>query len=43
MFHQRSYGTDPQTGLIDYDARSLRRPVSSPLVLVAGYSAYPRR
>ena len=43
MFHQRSYGTDPTTQLIDYDqvrwvAREFR-----PLVLIAGYSAYPRR
>jgi glycine hydroxymethyltransferase len=43
MFHQRSYGTDPATQLIDYDqvrwiAREFR-----PLVLIAGYSAYPRR
>jgi glycine hydroxymethyltransferase len=43
MFHQRSYGTDPATGLLDYDrvreaARDFR-----PLILIAGYSAYPRR
>ena len=43
MFDQRSYGTDPQTGLIDY--RALRRAARGfrPLVLVAGYSAYPRQ
>ncbi len=43
MFDQRSYGTDPQTGLIDYAA--LRRQVREfkPAILVAGYSAYPRR
>ena len=29
MFDQRSYGTDPATGLIDYDALSPRRPASS--------------
>jgi glycine hydroxymethyltransferase len=42
MFEQRSYGTDPETGLIDYAA--LRRTAAEfrPLVLVAGYSAYPR-
>ena len=42
MFEQRSYGTDPETGLIDYG--SLRRTAAEfrPLVLVAGYSAYPR-
>ena len=26
MFHQRSYGTDPETGLLDYDARRRGRP-----------------
>ncbi|MCT1458403.1 glycine hydroxymethyltransferase [Aestuariimicrobium sp. p3-SID1156] len=43
MFHQRSYGTDPETGLIDYD--KLRRDAKEfkPLILIAGYSAYPRR
>lgn len=43
MFHQRSYGTDPETGLIDYEA--LRRTAREfrPLVIVAGYSAYPRK
>jgi glycine hydroxymethyltransferase len=42
MFEQRSYGTDPVTGLLDYDA--LRRTAQEfrPLILVAGYSAYPR-
>jgi glycine hydroxymethyltransferase len=42
MFEQRSYGTDPATGLLDYDA--LRRTAQEfrPLILVAGYSAYPR-
>jgi glycine hydroxymethyltransferase len=42
MFEQRSYGADPATGLIDYAA--LRRTAKEfrPLVLVAGYSAYPR-
>lgn len=43
MFEQRSYGTDPATGLIDYAAvRDLARRFR-PLILVAGYSAYPRR
>ncbi|MDX3071913.1 glycine hydroxymethyltransferase [Streptomyces sp. NPDC088354] len=42
MFHQRSYGTDPATGLLDYE--SLRRTAREfrPLIIVAGYSAYPR-
>ena len=43
MFHQRSYGTDPVTGLIDYDALAAAAREFKPLVLVAGYSAYPRR
>lgn len=43
MFHQRSYGTDPQTGLVDYDAIAAAAREFKPLILVAGYSAYPRR
>lgn len=43
MFHQRSYGTDPATGLIDYDAVRAQAREFRPLILVAGYSAYPRR
>jgi glycine hydroxymethyltransferase len=43
MFNQRTYGTDPVTGLLDYAAvRKIAREFK-PLVLVAGYSAYPRR
>jgi glycine hydroxymethyltransferase len=42
MFDQRSYGTHPDTGLIDYsDLRDLARRFR-PLIIVAGYSAYPR-
>ncbi|WP_296136340.1 glycine hydroxymethyltransferase [uncultured Tessaracoccus sp.] len=43
MFHQRSYGTDPETQLLDYDAVAQQVREFKPLVLVAGYSAYPRR
>src|SRR6476620_1460112 len=43
MFHQRQYGTDPVTGLLDYDAVAKKAREFRPLVLVAGYSAYPRR
>src|SRR5579884_17424 len=43
MFHQRSYGTDPQSGLLDYDAVREKAREFRPLVLIAGYSAYPRR
>ena len=43
MFHQQQYGTDPETGLLDYDAVRAKAKEFKPLVLVAGYSAYPRR
>ncbi|HLT61628.1 MAG TPA: glycine hydroxymethyltransferase [Microlunatus sp.] len=43
MFHQRSYGTDPETQLLDYDAVRAAAREFKPLVLIAGYSAYPRR
>ena len=42
LFDQRSYGVHPTTELLDYDAlRALTREFR-PLVVVAGYSAYPR-
>ncbi|HAB98726.1 MAG TPA: glycine hydroxymethyltransferase, partial [Parachlamydiales bacterium] len=42
MMQSVSYEVDPETGLIDYQA--LRQQVlrEKPLILVAGYSAYPR-
>src|SRR5262249_42333140 len=43
MFHQRSYGTDPETELLDYDALATAAREFKPLILVGGYSAYPRR
>ena len=43
MFHQRSYGTNPETQLLDYDALAAQAREFRPLILVAGYSAYPRR
>ena len=43
MFHQRSYGTNPETQLLDYDAVAASAREFKPLILVAGYSAYPRR
>ena len=43
MFIQSSYGTDPETQLLDYDAVRARAREFKPLILVAGYSAYPRR
>jgi glycine hydroxymethyltransferase len=42
LFEQASYGTDPQTGLLDYDAIAAQAREFRPLVLMAGYSAYPR-
>jgi glycine hydroxymethyltransferase len=43
MFNQRTYGTDPVTGLLDYAVVRKIAQEFKPLVLVAGYSAYPRR
>jgi glycine hydroxymethyltransferase len=43
MFAQSSYGTDPETGLLDYDAVAARAREFRPLILMAGYSAYPRK
>src|SRR3954449_3863456 len=36
MFHQRSYGTDPDTGLLDYDRVRAAAQEFRPLVLIAG-------
>ncbi|MDQ7993199.1 MAG: glycine hydroxymethyltransferase, partial [Propionicimonas sp.] len=43
MFRQHSYGTNPTTGLIDYDRLLADAREFKPLIIVAGYSAYPRR
>jgi glycine hydroxymethyltransferase len=43
MFHQSSYGTDPETELLDYDVVRAAAREFKPLVLIAGYSAYPRK
>jgi glycine hydroxymethyltransferase len=43
MFHQQQYGTDRSTGLLDYDAVAAKAREFQPLIIVAGYSAYPRR
>ena len=42
MFNQRSYGTDPATGLVDYGQVRRLAQEFRPLIVVAGYSAYPR-
>ena len=36
MFHQQQYGTDPETGLLDYDALSAKAKEFKPLIIVAG-------
>ncbi|HET9874131.1 MAG TPA: glycine hydroxymethyltransferase, partial [Propionibacteriaceae bacterium] len=43
MFNQHSYGTNPETGLLDYDEVARKAREFKPLILIAGYSAYPRR
>jgi glycine hydroxymethyltransferase len=43
MFDQRSYGVDPATGQIDYAALRAVAREFKPLVIVGGYSAYPRK
>jgi glycine hydroxymethyltransferase len=42
LFEQASYGTDPTTEQLDYDAIAALAREFRPAVLVAGYSAYPR-
>lgn len=42
MMQVVSYGLDPETGLLDYDAIKAQAMKEKPLILVAGYSAYPR-
>lgn len=43
MFHQRAYSTDPETQLLNYDQIAEQAREFRPLIIVAGYSAYPRR
>jgi glycine hydroxymethyltransferase len=43
MFDQRSYGVDAATGQIDYEALRITAREFKPLVIVGGYSAYPRK
>jgi len=42
IFQSVSYEVDPQTGLIDYDQLQAQVLREKPLILIAGYSAYPR-
>ncbi|MDR2896771.1 MAG: glycine hydroxymethyltransferase [Propionibacteriaceae bacterium] len=43
MFQQKAYGTSADSGLVDYDALRATAKEFRPLIIVAGYSAYPRR
>jgi len=43
MFDAYTYSVDPDSGLIDYDALEQRVKEVRPLILLAGYSAYPRK
>ncbi len=43
MFDAYNYGVDKKTGLIDYDALEAQAKELKPLILLAGYSAYPRK
>lgn len=42
LFRHRSYGVDPETSLLDYDDVRRRAHEERPLILVGGYSSYPR-
>jgi glycine hydroxymethyltransferase len=42
LFDVDYYGVDPATGLIDYGDLERRARAFRPLILLAGYSAYPR-
>ena len=43
MFEQTSYGVDSETEMVDYDNVAALAREFKPLILVAGYSAYPRK
>ena len=43
LFSQRSYGVDPETEQLDYGNIQALANEFRPLVIVAGYSAYPRK
>jgi glycine hydroxymethyltransferase len=42
ILHSVSYDVDPKTGLLDYQALQKQVKQVKPLILIAGYSAYPR-
>jgi glycine hydroxymethyltransferase len=43
MFDIFSYSVSPETGLLDYDEIEKQAMEVKPLILLAGYSAYPRK
>jgi len=43
LFEYASYTVDPQTNLLDYDQVRERAREERPLLLIAGYSSYPRK
>ncbi|MBP5695382.1 MAG: glycine hydroxymethyltransferase [Treponema sp.] len=43
MFESHPYGVDKETGLLDYDAIEKQAMEVKPLILLTGFSAYPRR
>lgn len=43
LFDQKSYGVDPESEMLDYDQVATLAREFKPLILVAGYSAYPRK
>jgi glycine hydroxymethyltransferase len=43
LFEYTSYTVDPQTNLLDYDEVRKRAREERPLLLIAGYSSYPRK
>lgn len=42
IYHAMSYGLDPETGLIDYDALEDMAKTHRPRLIIAGFSAYSR-
>lgn len=43
LFKAASYGLDPSTGLLNYDAIRETAKETKPKLIIAGYSAYPRK
>ncbi|MCR5724363.1 MAG: glycine hydroxymethyltransferase [Treponema sp.] len=43
MFESHPYGVDKDTGLLDYDAIEKQAMEVKPLILLTGFSAYPRK